>query len=222
MFLRCILATVLVSLMTASVHADLLITGVIDGPLTSGTPKAIELYALNDIPDLSLYGLGVANDGQGSDGEEFTGFSGSLSAGDFIYVASESNEFSNFFEFTPDFTNSLFGTINGNDAIELFFEGDVIDVFGEINWVDDGNPLPWGYRDGWAYRVNETFQDGTTFEIDHWYFSGEDALDGESDNATADTPFPLGTYRPFAVPEPGSAGVLALTSLALLGYRRRR
>lgn len=221
MFLRCVLASVMVGLMTASVQADLLITGVIDGPLTGGTPKAVELYALEDIPDLSLYSIGSANNGGGTDGEEFT-FSGSATKGQFLYLATESNEFSNFFEFTPDFTNSQATNINGDDAIELFFEGDVIDVFGEITWTDDGNPLPWSYRDGWAYRVNETFQDGTVFEIDHWYFSGEDALDGESDNESAATPFPIGTYRPFAVPEPGSAGLLALSSLAVLAYRRRR
>ena len=54
-------------------HAqDLVITGVVDGPLTGGTPKAIEFCALNDIPDLSAYGFGSANNGGGSDGEEFT------------------------------------------------------------------------------------------------------------------------------------------------------
>ena len=31
---------------------SLIITGVIDGPLSGGTPKAVELYAFNDISDL--------------------------------------------------------------------------------------------------------------------------------------------------------------------------
>ena len=33
---------------------DLVITGVVDGPLSGGTPKAVEFFALAAIPDLSL------------------------------------------------------------------------------------------------------------------------------------------------------------------------
>ena len=51
---------------------DLIITGVFDGPNSGGTPKGVELFALNDISDLSVYGLGSANNGDGSDGEEYT------------------------------------------------------------------------------------------------------------------------------------------------------
>jgi len=51
---------------------NLLITGVLDGPLTGGTPKCIELYALNDIADLSIYSFGSANNGNGGGEIEFT------------------------------------------------------------------------------------------------------------------------------------------------------
>ena len=33
------------------VSGFMVITGVVDGPLSGGTPKAIELYVLSDIPD---------------------------------------------------------------------------------------------------------------------------------------------------------------------------
>lgn len=66
--------------------AQLLIGGVIDGPLTDGIPKAVEVYVVSDIPDLSRYGLGSANNGGGTDGEEFTFPAVAASAGDFIYV----------------------------------------------------------------------------------------------------------------------------------------
>ena len=57
-------------LQTAS---KLIISGVIDGPLTGGLPKMVELYVLDDIADLSTYyGVGTANNGGGTDGEEFT------------------------------------------------------------------------------------------------------------------------------------------------------
>ena len=80
--------TMLVGVCVASVcsvvctlSGDLLITAVYDGPLTGGVPKGVELYVLNDIPDLSDYGLGSANNGGGTDGEEFTFPAGSATAG---------------------------------------------------------------------------------------------------------------------------------------------
>ena len=51
---------------------DLILTAVYDATLTGGTPKGVELYVVNDISDMSIYGLGSANNGGGSDGEEFT------------------------------------------------------------------------------------------------------------------------------------------------------
>lgn len=71
---------------------DLIITGVYDGPLSGGTPKGVELYVINAIPDLSLYGLGSANNGGGTNGMEFQ-LSGSATAGDFIHVTANDTEF---------------------------------------------------------------------------------------------------------------------------------
>jgi hypothetical protein len=175
----------------AAVTGDLVITGVVDGPLTGGIPKAIELYAVNNIADLSIYGVGSANNGGGSDGEEFTFPAVAATSGDFIYVASEATGFATFFGFAPDYT-SIAASINGDDAIELFMNGSVVDVFGEINV--DGSGQPWEYQDGWAYRADGTGADGTTFTIGNWSFSGPNALDGEATNATAATPFPIGSY----------------------------
>ncbi len=175
----------------AQTGSDLVITGVIDGPLSGGVPKAIELYVLNDIADLSAYGLGSANNGGGSDGQEFTFPADSATTGSYIYVASETTGFTNFFGFAPDYTSSA-ASINGDDAIELFQSGAVVDVFGDIN--TDGTGQPWEYMDGWAYRVDGTGPDGSTFVLTNWTFSGPNALDGETSNATATTPFPIGTY----------------------------
>lgn len=174
--------------------SDLLITGIIDGPLSGGTPKAIELYVVNDIPDLSIYGLGAANNGGGTDGEEFSFPNDAASAGDFIYVATETTEFQNWFGFAPDYTDGSAPNINGDDAIELFLSGTVVDVFGDINV--DGSGQPWDYVDGWAYREDATGPDGASFSLASWSFSGTDALDGATTNGSASTPFPTGTYTP--------------------------
>lgn len=169
--------------------SDLMITGIIDGPLTGGIPKAIEFYVLNDIPDLSIYGFGSANNGGGSEGQEYT-FSGSASAGDYIYIATETTGFTSFFGFAPTDT-SFAASINGDDAIELFMNGMVVDVFGDINLSGTGQP--WDYMDGWAYRVPGSLPDGT-FNVSDWTFSSPNALDGSTTNDGAATPFPLGTY----------------------------
>ena len=173
------------------VNEYLVITGVFDGPLTGGTPKGIELYALSDIADLSLYGVGFANNGGGTDGEEFTFDPIQLSAGQFIYVASDNDNFLAFFGFAPDFVTAS-ASINGDDAVELFESGYVIDTFGDINV--DGNGEPWEYLDGWASRMNQTGPDGVTFMLTSWTFSGVDALDDETSNDTAVMPVPIGVY----------------------------
>ena len=124
---------------------DLILTGVIDGPLASGTPKAVEFYVVNDIPDLSIYGFGSANNGNGSSGQEYT-FSGSARAGDYLYISSEVDGFTSFFGFAPTDTAGA-ANINGDDAIELFQAGSVIHVFGLPNV--DGTIHPWEYSEGW-------------------------------------------------------------------------
>jgi hypothetical protein len=184
----------------ASPFGELIITGAFDGPLAGGTPKVVELYVANDIADLSQYGLGSANNGGGTDGIEFTFPAVSATAGQFIYVSTETVEFNNYFGFAPDYTNGGATLINGDDAVELFHLGAVIDVFGDINV--DGTGQPWEYLDGWAYRNSSTGPDGTTFQLGNWSFSGINALDGETTNATAATPIPIGTFTPQVIAGP--------------------
>lgn len=186
---------------------QLVISGVFDGPLSGGLPKGIELYAVSDISDLSLYGVGFANNGGGTDGEEFT-LSGSATAGDSLYVASEGSQFLNFFGFVPTFISGS-ANINGNDAIELFENGSVIDTYGNVNVNGVGEV--WEYTDGWAYRLNGSGPDGGSFQAANWTFSGTNALDGFTTNAVAG--IPVGTY---AVPEPESYLLLAIGSLFIL------
>lgn len=171
--------------------SDLVISGVVDASLTGGLPKAVELYVVNDIADLSVYGLGSANNGGGTDGVEFTFPADSASAGSYIYVASEIDGFTEFFGYAPDYDTSAMG-INGDDAVELFENEAVVDTFGDINV--DGNGTAWEYLDGWAYRKDGSVANGGTFSSDNWTYSGVDALDDAATNAAATTPFPVGTF----------------------------
>ena len=186
-------AGIISALSSTAIQAnDLVISGVIDGPLSGGVPKAVELFVVNDIADLSTYALGTANNGGGTDGEEFTFPAGaSASAGTYIYVASEIDGFTAFFGSAPDYDTSSMG-INGDDAIELFKDGSVIDTFGDIN--TDGSGTAWEYLDGWAYRTSGQTANGGSFEASNWTYSGVDALDGSTTNTDAATPFPAGTF----------------------------
>ncbi|MFK7781913.1 T9SS type A sorting domain-containing protein [Psychroserpens sp.] len=192
-----LLVTILVT--SLSFGQDLIITGTYDGPLSGGTPKGVELYVVNDITDLSIYALGSANNGQGTDGEEFTFPADSATSGDFIYVSTEAPNFTAFFGFAPNYTDGSMA-INGDDAVELFQNGTVVDVFGDIN--TDGSGEPWDYLDGWAYRVDGSGPDGTTFALANWTFGGVDSLEGGMTNADANVSFPIGTYSPMVNTNP--------------------
>ena len=204
------------SVSMAFAQSDLVITGVIDGPLTGGIPKAVELYVFDDIADLSAYGVGSANNGGGSDGEEFTFPSDAVTAGTFIYVATESSAFNTFFGFNPDYTSGSAPNINGDDAIELFHNGAVVDAFGDINL--DGTGQPWEYLDGWVYRNDGTGPDGSSFVLGNWSFSGPNALDGATDNASAATPFPLGTYSGDSGPPPPEPELVTIMAIQGRGH----
>ncbi|MEP0174009.1 MAG: ExeM/NucH family extracellular endonuclease [Paraglaciecola sp.] len=182
---------------------DLVITGVIDGPLSGGTPKAVEIFVLNDIADLSVCGLGSANNGGGSDGQEYTFNSIAAAAGSYIYIASEADGFESYLGFAPTDTAGAMG-INGDDAVELFCDGAVIDTFGDIDV--DGNGEAWEYLDGWAYRSANTGPDGATFTLANWSFSGANALDGETSNETAVSVFPLQSFADGVIIDDGSDG----------------
>jgi hypothetical protein len=170
-------------------NAQMVITGIADGPLTGGTPKVIELYAYEDIADLSIYGVESANNGAAASAPEFV-LSGSASAGQFIHIASEAPNFNAFFGFDPTFVNAVANN-NGDDVVVLYKNGSIVDMVGEIGV--DGTGTPWESLDGWAYRVSDTGPDAS-FVLANWTFSGVDQLEGGTTNATTKSPFPIGSF----------------------------
>ena len=173
---------------------SMIITGVYDGSLSGGTPKGVEVYVLTDIADLSLFGVSSVGNGGGSTAGnvEFAFPAGPATAGTFIYVSTESTNFNTFFGMNPTHTSGSMG-INGDDSIELYENGQIIDVFGDVN--KDGTGEAWEYLDGWAYRKSNSSPEGTTFTLANWTFSGVNGLEGGTNNATATNPFPIGTYE---------------------------
>ena len=164
------------------------INGVIDGPLSGGKPKAVEFYVINNISDLSEYGFGSANNGGGSDGVEFTFPATQAAAGSFIWVATDSIQFNTFFGFYPDYKHGIAANINGNDAIELFRNEVLVDVFGDPD--TDGYGEDWEYTDGWAHSLGGRPPSGL-FHSDQWEYSGPGALIGAATNMDASNPYPV-------------------------------
>ena len=124
---------------------DLALQGVIDFsvPTAGSDGKAVHVLVVNDIADLSLYGIGVANNGGGTDGQEYTFPAVSVSAGDHIMVARTPSAMATYLGadvttfmdgmVNGDSTTSTVISQNGDDAIELFYNGNVIETFGDIN-----------------------------------------------------------------------------------------
>lgn len=185
--------------LAAQAQSNLVLTAVFDGNLPGQLPKGIELYVINDIADMSIYGVGSANNGGGTDGQEFTFPADSYTAGSYIYVASEAPGFTSFFGFAPNYTNNALN-VNGDDAIELFMNGEPVDVYGEIEYETfDG---VWDYADGWAYRNSGTGPDGTTFIAENWSISGSGVFTGIATNSESTFPMPVGTYTADGVQVP--------------------
>lgn len=200
---------------TVSPAQDLMITGIMDGDLPGGQPKFIELYALNNIPDLSQYAFSGANNGAASFGSIDPNNdvlpNVSLNAGDFYYgVGGPSADMLPNFDLVFPAKSGIRARIsgvnsNGDDVTGLFhdptgaFTGSEtqIDVFGELGV--DGTGTAWEHTDGWAYRNNDR-RATTLFAPSHWTISDPGALDGldELGHAAA---FPDMTFVP-APPAP--------------------
>ena len=164
---------------------NLSLQGILDFDLPSGGTdgKAIHLIANSDIPDISIYGIGVANNGGGSDGLEDDFPVMSVSAGDHILFARSPLAMETYFGMCfSDFDHVLEAgsniSQNGDDAIELYEHNQVIETFGDINV--DGTGEVWEYTDSWAYKLGN-----------EWTYGGVNCTDDSETSASSNCPYPL-------------------------------
>ena len=175
----------------------LTLSAVMDVDLSGSSGKALMVTSNQTISDLSNYGLGTANNGGGSDGEEFTFPSISISAGQHVVVCRDSASLSTYFDgCLEQFPGALYPTIiieaaeptgNGNDAYELFFNGNIIETFGDVTFSGGSSNynLPWVYRDSWAWK------DTALANVGNWVYGGDNCSDGSTTTQTSSCPFPL-------------------------------
>ena len=161
----------------------LALQGVLDISLPANDGKAIHFIALEDIADLSIFGVGVANNGGGSDGQEYTFESIAVSAGDNILLARTPEAMASYFaDCFGSFehvmlANSAIGQ-NGDDAIELFEMGVSIEIFGDL--TTDGTDQAWEYLDSWAYKVDTA-----------WTYGAINCTDGSETTTASDCVYPI-------------------------------
>ena len=165
---------------------DLSLQGIIDFTVPSGgnDGKAIHVIANADIANLSLYGIGVANNGGGTDGQEYTFPAVSVLAGDNILIARTPSAIASYLgaDVATIIESNTSISQNGDDAIELYFNAEVVETFGDIN--TDGTGESWEYLDSFAYKV-----DGA------WTYGGINCTDGSDDSASSNCPYPYtGVY----------------------------
>ena len=167
-----------------------------DGQVSSNDGKAIHLVANQDIADLSMYGLGVANNGGGTDGLEYTFPAQSVAAGDDILVARAPDLIAAYFgACTSEFEHVLLANSsisqNGDDAIELFSGTTVIETYGDADL--DGTGEAWEYTGSWAYKFDDV-----------WTYGGVECSIGASTMQTSSCVYPICT------PALSIQGVMAL------------
>lgn len=220
---RILVVTASLLLLPGKSHAALVIAGVSDGDLTGGQPKAVFIQAATAIPDLSLWGVGIANNGGGTDGQEFTFPAISAEVGDVFVIAANANSQA-FFEnnFSDPFIYFIDNdfAVSGDDAIELFQDGSVFDIYGDPDV--DGTDEDWEYKDGFALRLpntNPSSQQGGFQTADYLIQNG--AFDGLDETGHVALFVAAADFTPInPIPEPGT-GLLALLGGILLLRRRR-
>ena len=182
----------------------LILKGVIDFDLPSGgvSGKAIHLYALKPISNLSLYGIGVANNGGGSDGEEYTFPAVNLAYGAHVLLALDTLAMASYFDSCYSFFDTVFIansmiSHNGDDAIELFENGAIIETFGDPNV--DGTGEPWEYKDSWAYKDTSGL---LSFSGYNWVVAQINCTDGSITTSSSVCPYPFCASMPTPPPPP--------------------
>jgi len=175
-----------------SATGEVLLTGILDGTLTGGMPKAIELF-ISGTEDLGNYELW-----RSQNGDPWGGGLGSVAAlygiysNTFVYLVHDDQvaAFHSVFGSSGFYGNVIPHPIvsgNGNEGYQIRTAGGSVVV--DQLWLEDPT---YTYRDSFWYRVHGTGPDGNWL-APHWWTPGNDELDGLN-AAGLRAAVPFGTY----------------------------
>ncbi|MDB4167968.1 T9SS type A sorting domain-containing protein, partial [Polaribacter sp.] len=170
----------LVNLGEPSATSTPILTAIVDGDCSGGTPKLLEIYADGTV-DFSLYSVENQTNANTSWGNTQSLADLGTVTDDFVYITTSGSSDAMASEF-PSITSSqtlISNTINlnGDDRIRLILTSDssVIDQYGETDV--DGTGKSWEYKDSYAKRVEGTSADSGFVEA-NWVYAGAGSLDG--------------------------------------------
>ncbi len=156
------------------------LTAIVDGDCSGGTPKLLEIYADGTV-DFSLYSIENQTNANTSWGATQSLADLGTVTDDFVYITTSGSSDSMISEF-PSVTSSqtlVSNTINlnGDDRIRIILTSDssVVDQYGETDV--DGTGKSWEYKDSYAKRVEGTSADSGFAEA-NWVYAGAGSLDG--------------------------------------------
>lgn len=173
-----LLLSILIS--TASFGQTPIITAIVDGDCTGGTPKVLEIYA-NGTVNFANYSL--QNQTNGNTTWENTLSLASLGeiTDGFVYIVYSSDLTIFNAEFPSATSNIISGvsvmSVNGDDRLRIIKDSDssVIDQYGVSD--TDGSGKSWEYKDSYAKRNNSTGPDAGFTEA-NWNIPGVSSLNG--------------------------------------------
>jgi hypothetical protein len=168
------------------------ITEVAD-PNNNAGARYIELYNFGSSA-VSLSGWSIERYANGSATSASIGLTGTIVAGGFYVIASNSSNFNSAFGQLPDQASGNISG-NGNDVYELLNASSTrVDIYGEVG--TDGTNTCWEYEDGRAERAAFVVSGNTIFTITEWNIDSDDSTPACSQNSgtTADAPNDFDPY----------------------------
>ena len=90
----------------------------------------------------------------------------------------------------------------GDDAVELFYAGRTVDIYGDID--QDGSGTAWEYKDAFAYRRDTVTAPSAQFDITEWIIAPPDCSDTSTNNCDSPCgPYPDPSFTCPLVPSQG-------------------
>ncbi|MCB9850889.1 MAG: lamin tail domain-containing protein [Phycisphaerales bacterium] len=191
------------SLPIGTAEDGVIISEILDGTLSGGEPKFVEITNCSEAP-INLANFRVALYANGSVSENFQSMDygdmvGSLPVGESFVIANTANGPGDSFAAVYGFEADLYHDVangNGNDVYRLLrtdnIGGDiVIDAYGSLGV--DGTGTSWEYLDSHAESLPGRSPNGGIFNDADWSIDGANAFDGFSP-AQLDTATTAGTH----------------------------